>query len=267
MILPSPTFCPECRNQRKYLWRNERTLYRRVCDKTGESIVSMYAPGSRFPVYAIKEWWSDSWDPKDYGQDIDFSRSFFEQFKELQNKVPRQALLNKNNLNSDYANHSINSKDIFMCCAAMNAENVLYSTNTIPAKNCLDSYRTDGTSNENIYESINLHDCYNVQFCYLVEKSFDCYYSFDLKNCSNCFLSYNLRGQSYYFKNQKYSKEEYFEKIEEFNLSSYVDRRRLYEEWIEIVCEKALHKNLILESCQVCSGNMLFNSNNSISCF
>jgi hypothetical protein len=61
MKVPPPRrFCPQCRMQRKYLWRNERTLYRRVCDKTGDSIVSMYAPGSRFPVYAIKEWWSDN---------------------------------------------------------------------------------------------------------------------------------------------------------------------------------------------------------------
>ena len=86
--VPFPTLCPEERQRRKYLWRNERTLYRRTCDKTGKSIISMYSPENRFPVYDIKEWWSDSWDPMDYGQDVDFSKSFFEQFKELIKKKP-----------------------------------------------------------------------------------------------------------------------------------------------------------------------------------
>ena len=27
--IPTPTFCPDCRQQRRILWRNERKLYRR----------------------------------------------------------------------------------------------------------------------------------------------------------------------------------------------------------------------------------------------
>ena len=265
--VPFPTLCPEERQRRKYLWRNERTLYRRTCDKTGKSIVSMYAPDNRFPVYDIKEWWSDSWDAKDYAQEIDFTRSFFEQFTELQNKVPRLALLNKNTINSDYSNHTNNSKDAFMCATAFDSENVLYSTNVIPLKNGLDCYNIQGKANEYVYESMDVHNGYNCQYCYRVDSSFDCYYSFDLRNCSNCFLSYNLRGQSYYFRNQKYSKEEYFEKIKEFNLSSYQDRQKLYTEWKDIIFKKALQKGVIIESSVSSTGNDIYNSKNIINCF
>ncbi|MDP7069362.1 MAG: hypothetical protein QF815_02440, partial [Candidatus Peribacteraceae bacterium] len=34
--IPPPTQCPECRQQRRMIWRNERVLYRRNCDKTGK---------------------------------------------------------------------------------------------------------------------------------------------------------------------------------------------------------------------------------------
>ena len=30
--IPSPTFCPECRQKRRLNFRNERNLYKRKCD-------------------------------------------------------------------------------------------------------------------------------------------------------------------------------------------------------------------------------------------
>lgn len=263
--VPPQILCSDCKMVRKYIWRNERTLYRRNCDKTGKSMVSIYAPDSKFTVYDISEWWSDSWDAKDYAMEYDASRSFFEQFKELQTKVPRLALLNKNCINSDFSNHVSGSKDVYMS-TAVNSENVMYSTNVIPAKNSCDCYRTDGTSNENLYESINVYNSYNCQYCFLIQDSFDCYYSVDLKNCSNCFLSYNLRGQSYIFMNQKYSKDQYLKKVEEFNLKSYKDREVLYKAWLDIFYNKALHKNVIVESSVNSTGNFIFNSKNAVNC-
>ena len=40
--VPPPTFCPECRLIRRMIWRNERTLYKRKCDKTGKQIITMF---------------------------------------------------------------------------------------------------------------------------------------------------------------------------------------------------------------------------------
>src|SRR3989344_828807 len=80
--VPPPTWCPECRLQRRLAFRNERALYRRKCDLTGESVVSLYPEGTPFPVYSQKAWWGDSWDALGYGRDYDFSKSFFEQFAE-----------------------------------------------------------------------------------------------------------------------------------------------------------------------------------------
>lgn len=78
--IPTPTLCPDCRQQRRILWRNERKLYKRNCDATGKQIISIYSPDKPYKVYDGKIWWSDSWDAMDYGRDFDFDRWFFEQF-------------------------------------------------------------------------------------------------------------------------------------------------------------------------------------------
>ncbi len=265
--VPPPTFCPYCRQQRRYLWRNERTLYRRMCDATGKSIISIYSPDSPYKVFDIKYWWTDGWDPKIYGRDFDFSRPFFEQWRELQLVVPRIALLNKNCVNSDFCNHSNDSKDCYMSTTAFRSENAMYSSNIIPVKNAADCYKVYGKSNENLYECIDVHNVYNCQYCMQVTDSFDCYYSFDLKNCSNCFLSYNLRGQSYYFMNQKCTKEEYAEKISTYNLASYTAREALYKIWLEIIFEKALLRGMLIDNSVNCTGSMVVHSKNAHACF
>jgi len=42
--IPTPTLCPECRMRRRLSFRNERKLYRRICDATKQPIISIYAP-------------------------------------------------------------------------------------------------------------------------------------------------------------------------------------------------------------------------------
>src|SRR3989344_3499599 len=104
--VPPPTFCPECRLQRRLMWRNERTFYQRQCDLCKKNIISSFTREQPFPVYCQKCWWGDDWDPYSFGIDFDFSKSFFEQFQKLKKKVP---ILNMQNddgiasLNSEYS--------------------------------------------------------------------------------------------------------------------------------------------------------------------
>lgn len=93
-LIPPPTLCPDCRQQRRLSFRNERKLYKRKCDATGKDIVSIYSPDKPFKVYHQDYWWSDAWDPMDYGREFDFERSAMEQMGELLREVPRPSLLN-----------------------------------------------------------------------------------------------------------------------------------------------------------------------------
>ena len=76
--VPTPTWCPDCRMIRRMLWRNESVWYRRKCDATGTSILSVFAPDLPYKVYEQAYWRSDAWDPMNFGRDYDFSKNFFD---------------------------------------------------------------------------------------------------------------------------------------------------------------------------------------------
>ncbi len=248
---------------RRYAWRNERVFYRRNCDLCGKSTVTIYSPNKDFKVFCPPCFWSDKWNPLDYGQDFDFSRPFFEQFNELQKIVPRIALLNKNSIGSEYTNHSDNNKNCYLSTSIVNSENVFYSTNIYgTARDSMDCYHAE-VSNELLYQCIDAWKNYNCQYCYSVQDCRDCYYSFDLKGCSDCFLSSNLRNKQYYFLNQQYTKEEYKNKIAQFNLGSFGDREKLYEQWLELMKNKALHQAYFIERSTNATGNLIYNSKNA----
>jgi hypothetical protein len=92
-LIPSPTLCPDCRQQRRLSFRNERKLYKRKCDFSGKDIISIYSPDKPYKVYDQEIWWSDKWEALDYGKEFDFSRTAFEQFDELMKEVPRLAII------------------------------------------------------------------------------------------------------------------------------------------------------------------------------
>lgn len=261
--VPPPTHCPDCRQQRKYAWRNERVLYRRNCDLCGKSTVTIYSPNKPFKVYCPSCWWSDKWSGLDYGRDFDFSRKFFEQWQELQLQVPRIALLTKNSVNSDYTNHSNNNKDCYLCFGSFDSENLLYCTNVWnTSRDCAELYR-NGEGAELCYECSDSFQIYKCQYGRLLRSCTDCLYCFDCRGCSNCFLSYNLRNKQYYFLNQPYSKEEYLKKIGEYNLSSFADRKKLYDMYVNLIQTKALHRFAIIERSTNVSGNVITNSKNA----
>ncbi|MEK7482324.1 MAG: hypothetical protein AAB620_00835, partial [Patescibacteria group bacterium] len=87
--VPPPTFCPECRMQRRFIFRNERVLYKRECDLCDRAVISIYPLKTEFPVYCLSCWWSDKWDASAYFKKIDFTRPLLEQMIELRKIVPR----------------------------------------------------------------------------------------------------------------------------------------------------------------------------------
>ena len=102
MDVPAPKLCPQCRYIRRLLDRNEYNFYKRTCDATGKSIISIYRPDVPFPVYTQEYWKSDAWDALSYGLDFDFNRPFFEQYEKLRRTVPHLALVNSSSVNSEY---------------------------------------------------------------------------------------------------------------------------------------------------------------------
>jgi hypothetical protein len=219
MRVPPPTFCPLCRAQRRFASRNERKLYKSKSAFSGKDMFTMYPPESKFPVYTLDEWYSDEWDPMEYGMDYDFNRPFFEQFQELAIKTPRPARAVLRLVNSDYSNNASDLKNCYLLFNSNIDEDSAYGNAVDNSKNCIDNSHVN--SGELCYENFWLTRCNNVLFSAQCEDCNDVWFSKNLRGCQNCFGCVNLRNKNYHIFNQQYSKEEYEKKIKEFSLGSY----------------------------------------------
>ena len=124
--IPRPTLCPEERERRRFVFRNERKLYHRKCDITGKNIISIYSEDKPYKVYAQEAWRSDAWDPMTYGRAFDFTKPFFQQFGELFREIPKIALYITDCTNSEYNNHFGNSKNCYLNFGSRDNEDCLY---------------------------------------------------------------------------------------------------------------------------------------------
>jgi hypothetical protein len=259
--VPPPTFCPECRLIRRFIHTNERVLYKRKCDLTGKDIFSMYEAGTPFPVYETDAWYSDAWNAYDYGIDYDESRPFFEQYLELQNKVPRMALIRQGyNINSPYTHRVTDPKNCYMVFRSSYPENSLYIYNG--KSNVRDSCDAAWLYEcELCYECVNCESCYNLKFAQESKDCRDCSFIYACRNCSNCVGCVNLVNQEYSIFNKRYTKEEYFGKLKEFNLNTASGLAKMGKEFEEF--RKSLPQRAITSvKSENVSGNWFSNCKN-----
>lgn len=211
ITVPEPTQCPDCREQRRLAWRNERMFYQRACDLCKGNMITMYRPGTDFIVYCQDCWWSDKWDATDYGETYNPNRSFLEQYLELLRKVPRLALSNNNAVNSPYVNWGDRNKNCYMATSANDNEDCYYGFWLVNNTDCGDvAYSLD---NRMCYELIDCTNCNQVRFS---QDSRDCNESWFLYDCvgvSNSFGCTNLRMKQYHIFNVPHSPEDYERKV------------------------------------------------------
>ncbi len=207
--IPRPTLCPEERQRRRLLFRNERKLYKRKCDATGESIISMYSADKTFPVYKQPFWRSDSWSASSYAVDYDPALSFSEQYKKLLHTVPKDALIKEfiRQENSDYTNSAGMAKNCYMCFEMAFCEDVYNAEHVFYVKDSADcSY---GFQNQQTYECVNCLDSTKLFYSMLCSQCTDSYFLYSCNNCTSCFMCFNLQNQQYCIGNKQYTKEEY----------------------------------------------------------
>ena len=231
--VPPPTFCFDCRVQRRLAFRNERGLHKRKCDAPnhGEDMISMFAQDNPQRVYCHRAWWGNDWDAKNYGRDVDFSKPFLTQLKDLWREVPDVALLNINPVNSEYCNVTEGNKNCYLVFGGDFNEHTFYSNYIFNSKECLDTYLVD--KSERCYELIDCLSCTRLSYSRYCEGCYDSAFLLNCTNCHDCFGCVNLKNKSYCIFNEQYTKEGYQEKIKEFDISrrSGVEemRKKFYE--------------------------------------
>ncbi len=259
--VPPPTWCPECRMVRRMVWRNERTLYKRVCERCGDGILSIYAPNTDVHIYCNPCWFADGWGGADFGVDYDFSKPFFVQWIDLLKRVPLLSLWAiGHNVESQYCNYSGDNKNCYLSFSILYSENVLYSHSVDKDTDCVDSSYLKNS--DMCYENV---DCYNNHNTAYLTRSHDCIDSiflFDCVNCQNCFMSSNLRNGSFVFRNEQLDAETYRKRIAEAGMGDFTKVTELRKEFEEMVKHRTFHKFANIIKSQNVTGNNIENSKN-----
>ena len=220
MHVPPPTWCPKCRMKRRLSWWAYRYLYKRKCDWTGDMVITTAHPSMTNKIYRQDIWWSDAWDPKSYGRDYDFSRPFFEQFKELLHDVPMPALFTEYTtmINSEYCNAAATLKNCYLCFKADESEDCAYLNTIGKMKDSFDLAYSN--FDELCYEGVTINKSYQTFYSQDCDDCHDVWFSRDLIGCSNCIGCVGLRNKNYNIFNQPYTKEEYEQKLKEMDFGS-----------------------------------------------
>lgn len=264
--VPPPDECPQCRLIKRLLARNPKNLCYRTCDLTGKRILSQYNTSKPFPVYGYEDWWGDSWDATNYGQDYYFDKPFFEQFVELSRKVPRLALFNTVGTlqNSEFNNCTAYLKNCYLIAESDYCEDCYYSNLLKKSKNLVDC--SICYDSERLYECVDCMNSYNLIFSQECVNSSDSSFLFNCQSCKDCIGCINLRHKQYMIKNIQYAKEDYEKKKRELKLDTYTGMMKFYKECRDFFAT-APHKSLQSEHNENSTGDHLFDSKNAFMCF
>ncbi|MCF7812282.1 hypothetical protein K9M59_01620 [Candidatus Gracilibacteria bacterium] len=264
MDVPVPDICPEEIWRSLMALRNEWKLYRRKCDATGDTIISAYHKNSPYKIYKNEYWWGDQWDGLDYGREFDFSRPFFEQFKELQLKVPREGTSVFKCENCDYNSHIRESKNCYLTSLVYRCEDNLYSSWLVNNKDLVDCHMMSDC--ELCYECMDLEHCFGCVGSRHCANCNDCFFSYQLVGCDHCIGCSNLHRKSYYIANKKVAKEE-FERVKKEILNGTRDGWEKGKQYFQSMWNNTVHRFVHTLKCENVVGDIMINSKNCFSCF
>ena len=261
-LIPPPTHCPECRQQRRLAMCNEQNLYPATCNRCRKAMISQFYPDHPFPVYCRDCWHGGEWDPRSYGRDIDFNQPFFKQFAALQEIVPAQGRDVQGTLvNCEYIHFAGSSKNCYLVMHADFCEDCYYGYGFKKNVACVDGFYN--LHCELCYDCIDVHRCYGLIGS---QECVNCHASWFLRDCvgcKDCILCVGLREKQYCIENQQYSQEEYAVMKQKFDLGSYRAYQSLKARRRELEL-KHLFKEYQGHNLQNCSGNHLYNCKNTL---
>ena len=254
-----PTQCFICRIKQHFAFWNFGKFRKTTSDFSGTSLITVHPKDSRYPIYSSHEWWGDGWDPMVEGKDYDANRSFFDQLKVLQEKIPRPHQFGENSVNCDWCDDTWESKNSYLCRSILRCENLSYGYRTFDTKDSVDIVFSNNLQNS--YDCLYCYNSYNLNFSEISRDCLDSFFLFDCRNCSNCFMCYNLRGKQYCILNEQYTKESYFEKLKEFDTGPYQSLLELKNFFEGIKQKKVVHRENFNIKVHDSIGNYLTNCN------
>lgn len=253
--IPAPPHCPDCRSQRRGVFRNERILHKRTCDLCKQSIISIYHTEVPFPVYCPGCFFSSNWDPLSFGQSYQEEIPFFDQLKELYNRAPRLSVMNRNCENTEYGNYVFANKNCYLISGSHYNEDCLYGVASTRNRDCIDFMRI--LDCELCYQCItcaNCNRCISLRHC---TDCNDCLFSRDLSGCKNCLFSANLRHKEYHIFNKPVTKDAYEQFVKDLRLHTHDGYKNAEKTFTEKVQKEFPARALHHIQCEECDGDDL----------
>ena len=263
--LKIPDQCFFCRVKQHFAFVPFGKFRKGKSDLTDESLITVLPEESRYPIYKSHEWWGDAWDPMSFGQDYDSNRSFFEQLKELQEKVPRPHQTGENSTNCDWCDDVWESKNCYLCRSLLKCENCSYIYRVIDTKDSIDIFYSFNLQNS--YDCLFCNNSFNLNFSENSRDCIDSYFLSDCRNCQNCFMSWNLRNKQYCIRNKQYTKEAYEEEIKKIRFDSFLNLVELKKEFEEILKSNVVHRENFNLRTTNSTGDYLTDCDKCVNCF
>lgn len=205
--------------RQRMLFRNERKLFRVKNAITGEQVLALFPKESGYTIYDDKYWWSDNWDPLDYGQEFNPTEPFLKQVFELNLRVPKYRRAAINMVNSEYSANAADLKNCYLMFNSNYTEDSAYGNGIDLSRNCYDNSHLQKC--ERCYNSFWLTGCYDTHFSSQCEDCTSMWFSKNCRGCNNCIGCVNLRNKNYCIFNEQLTKEEYKRRLEEMRLETW----------------------------------------------
>lgn len=261
--VPLPSLCPQERRRRRFSFRNERSLYKTKSALSGQEIIACFHPQEPWLVYSREEWFSDAWEGTQEGRFYDFSKTFMEQYLELQKKVPVIAINGLNNENCPYSNYAAADKNCYMIFGSVYCEDCMYG-NPYYCKSCVDSLLV--RDSELCYDCVTCEKCYECFYCQDCAGSYGLTFCYDCHACKNCTGCVGLRNKQYCIFNKQYSKEDYAKAKTALNLcdSQQLNHAKTQFEALKLTVPRKFAMTLQTENC---AGDYIYSSKNTFDCY
>lgn len=259
-----PTLCFFCRVKLHFSFWVFGKFRKGKSDLSGENLITVLPENSRYPIYSLKEWYSDKWDALNYGVNYDSEKSFFAQFKELQEKVPKPHQNGVKNTNCEWCDDVWNSRNCYLSRSMEDCEYLYYSYRNVKVKNSIDMIVC--FNSEKCFDCTDCHNSFKLFYSQHSRECIDSFFLYDCRNCQNCFMSWNLRNKQYCIRNKQYSKEEYEEELKKINFDSYENIKILKNEFKNILQNEVVHRKNFNFKTHNSNGDYLQNVKDCFNC-
>ncbi len=257
--LPLPTIHPLEQLRRMFSFTNYHNLHHEKSSFSGKPLISRYDSKLGTKLCTVDEFWSDKIDNLEFGRAYDFSRPFFEQWKELYHDCYMLPLNNFNAEGSLYVNGTRNVKDCYLCFNALESRDCLYSLEIANSEDCISC--TGTSHSQYCYNCLDIEHCYECQDSQDCKNSSFCIASLDLIGSKYCFGCVGLRNQEYCIFNEAVGEKKYKEFISALALGNFAERLKALAKAKEFIDQQKHQVNRFVNT-ENSSGNYLRNCKN-----